>query len=126
MSNQETYLGDVQDVSGTTVSISLSAESLTGFVYIDGQGYRIGQIGSFIRIPIGFINLFGIISQVGASAVPQSQIENQNRLILIGSLMIGIFILLILVASSSEIKPLFTSWFTFSFRDEGVSFAFLA
>jgi len=78
MSNQETYLGDVQDVNGTTVSISLSAESLTGFVYIDGQGYRIGQIGSFIRIPIGFINLFGIISQVGASAVPQSQIENQN------------------------------------------------
>jgi hypothetical protein len=76
MSNQETYLGDVQDVSGTTVSISLSAESLTGFVYIDGQGYRVGQIGSFIRIPIGFINLFGIISQVGASAVPQSQIEN--------------------------------------------------
>lgn len=78
MSNQETYLGDVQDVSGTTVSISLSAESLTGFVYIDGQGYRVGQIGSFIRIPIGFINLFGIISQVGASAVPPSQIENQN------------------------------------------------
>lgn len=77
MSNQETYLGDVQDVSGTTVSISLSTESLTGFVYIDGQGYRIGQIGSFIRIPIGFINLFGIISQVGASAVPQSQIDNQ-------------------------------------------------
>jgi hypothetical protein len=77
MSNQETYLGDVQDVSGTTVSISLSAESLTGFVYIDGQGYRVGQIGSFIRIPIGFINLFGIISQVGASAVPQNQIDNQ-------------------------------------------------
>ncbi|MFT5691587.1 MAG: hypothetical protein ACI92E_000916 [Oceanicoccus sp.] len=77
MSNQETYLGDVQDVSGTTVSISLSTESLTGFVYIDGQGYRIGQIGSFIRIPIGFINLFGIISQVGASAVPQRKIESQ-------------------------------------------------
>jgi DNA helicase HerA-like ATPase len=77
MSNQETYLGDVQDVSGTTVSISLSAESLTGFVYIDGQGYRVGQIGSFIRIPIGFTNLFGIISQVGASAVPKNQIENE-------------------------------------------------
>lgn len=76
MYNQETYLGDVQDVSGTSVSISLSSESLTGFVYIDGQGYRVGQIGSFIRIPVGFINLFGIISQVGASSVPQSQIDN--------------------------------------------------
>lgn len=79
MSSKETYLGDVQDVNGTTVSISLSKESLTGFVYIDGQGYRVGQIGSFIRIPIGFNDLFGIISQVGASAVPESQVENQSH-----------------------------------------------
>ena len=79
MSNKETYLGDVQDVSGTTVSISLSKESLTGFVYIDGQGYRVGQIGSFIRIPIGFNDLFGIISQVGASAVPEKQVETQSH-----------------------------------------------
>lgn len=79
MSSKETYLGDVQDVKGTTVSISLSKESLTGFVYIDGQGYRVGQIGSFIRIPIGFNDLFGIISQVGASAVPESQVEHQSH-----------------------------------------------
>jgi energy-coupling factor transporter ATP-binding protein EcfA2 len=78
MSSKETYLGDVQDVTGTSVSIALSPESLTGFVYIDGQGYRVGQIGSFIRIPIGFIDLFGIVSQVGASAVPESQIDNQT------------------------------------------------
>lgn len=79
MSSKETYLGDVQDVKGTTVSISLSKESLTGFVYIDGQGYRVGQIGSFIRIPIGFNDLFGIISQVGASAVPENQVEHQSH-----------------------------------------------
>ncbi|HDL8250324.1 TPA: DUF87 domain-containing protein, partial [Yersinia enterocolitica] len=77
--NKETYLGDVQDVNGTTVSIFLSKESLSGFVYIDGQGYRIGQVGSFIRIPIGFSNLFGIISQVGASAIPSTQTENDIR-----------------------------------------------
>jgi len=78
MSSKETYLGDVQDVNGTTVSISLSKESLTGFVYIDGQGYRVGQIGSFIRIPIGFNDLFGIISKVGASAVPENLTKNQG------------------------------------------------
>lgn len=77
MSSKETYLGDVQDVNGTTVSISLSKESLTGFVYIDGQGYRVGQVGSFIRIPIGFHDLFGIVSQVGASAVPENQSEDR-------------------------------------------------
>ncbi|PLW76647.1 ATP-binding protein [Cohaesibacter celericrescens] len=73
MKNDESYLGDVQDVSGTTVSIAMSIKSLTGFVYIDGQGYRAGQIGSFVRIPIGFDNLFGIVSQVGASAVPENR-----------------------------------------------------
>ncbi|MDP3819095.1 MAG: ATP-binding protein [Methylotenera sp.] len=77
MTSKETYLGDVQDVNGTTVSITLSKESLTGFIYIDGQGYRVGQIGSFVRIPIGFNDLFGIISQVGASAIPENQVENQ-------------------------------------------------
>lgn len=77
MENNETYLGNVQDINGTTVSVSISKQSLTGFIYIDGQGYRIGQIGSFIRIPIGFTDLFGVISQVGASAVPDNQKENQ-------------------------------------------------
>ena len=75
MANKETYLGEVRDVNGTTVSIVLSKESLTGFVYIDGQGYRVGQIGSFVRIPIGFNDLFGIISQVGASAAPEKQAD---------------------------------------------------
>jgi len=79
MSSKETYLGDVQDVNGTTVSISLSKESLTGFVYIDGQGYRVGQIGSFIRIPIGFNDLFGIVSQVGASAIPEKYTDSQSH-----------------------------------------------
>lgn len=73
--NKETYLGEVQDVNGTTVSISISKKSLTGFIYIDGQGYRVGQIGSFVRIPIGFQDLFGIVSQVGASAIPQAQVD---------------------------------------------------
>ncbi len=77
MPNKETYLGGVQDVNGTTVSISLSKESLTGFIYIDGHGYRVGQIGSFVRIPIGYNDLFGIVSQVGASAVPDKFADNQ-------------------------------------------------
>lgn len=78
MQRSETYLGEVQDVSGTTVSICISKDSLTGFVYIKGQGYRAGQIGSFVRIPIGFENLYGIISQVGANAIPESRYQEQD------------------------------------------------
>ncbi|MEZ9117714.1 MULTISPECIES: ATP-binding protein [Vibrio] len=78
-SNKETYLGEVQDVNGTNVSISLSKDSLTGFIYIDGQGYRVGQIGSFVRISIGFNDLFGIVSQVGASAAPLSRSDSDTN-----------------------------------------------
>lgn len=77
MQNKSTYLGTIQDVNGTTVSVSLSNESLSGLTYVDGEGYRIGQIGSFVKIPIGYIDLFGIVTQVGASAVPENQAKNQ-------------------------------------------------
>ncbi len=77
MQNKSTYLGTIQDVTGTTVSVTLANEALSGLTYVDGEGYRIGQIGSFVKIPIGFIDLFGIVTQVGASAVPENQIKNQ-------------------------------------------------
>lgn len=72
MNNSATLLGSVQDVNGTAVSVILHNEQLSGLAFVDGQGYRIGQIGSFVRIPIGYFDLFGIVSQVGASAVPEN------------------------------------------------------
>jgi hypothetical protein len=77
MQNKSTYLGTIQDVNGTTVGVTLANESLSGLTYVDGEGYRIGQIGSFVKIPIGYIDLFGVVTQVGASAVPENQTINQ-------------------------------------------------
>ena len=70
MSGNPTLLGTVEDVNGATLSVSLNPETLSGLAFIDGIGYRIGQIGSFVRIPIGFVDLFGVVSQVGAGANP--------------------------------------------------------
>ena len=75
MPNSPTYLGTVQDVQGATISIALDKDTVSGLVFIDGHGYRIGQIGSFVRISIGFTDLFGIVSQVGAGAVPETLIN---------------------------------------------------
>ncbi len=66
-----TYLGLIQDVTGNTVSVSLDESTLSGLAFIDGQAYRIGQVGSFVRISLGYVNLFGVVSQVGAGAVPE-------------------------------------------------------
>lgn len=75
MPSSPTYLGTVQDVQGATISVALDQNTVSGLAFIDGQGYRIGQVGSFVRISIGFTDLFGIVSQVGAGAVPEALVK---------------------------------------------------
>jgi hypothetical protein len=71
MNADPTSLGTVEDVSGATVRIKLAQATVSGLSFIEGQSYRVGQVGGFVRIPLGFVNLYGVISQVGASAVPE-------------------------------------------------------
>lgn len=66
-----TFLGSVRDVKGASVSVSLDGDTVSGLTFIRGHGYRIGQVGSFVRVPMGYIDLFGVVSQVGAGAVPE-------------------------------------------------------
>jgi hypothetical protein len=77
MPNDPTFLGEVQDVKGSTVSIALHKDTISGLTFINGHGYRIGQIGSFVRIPLGYIDLFGIVSQIGAGSVPDTVKQNE-------------------------------------------------
>ncbi|MEM7315096.1 MAG: ATP-binding protein, partial [Planctomycetota bacterium] len=44
-------------------------------VLVDGETYRVGQVGAFVRVPLGYTQLYGICTQVGSSAVPQSSDE---------------------------------------------------
>lgn len=76
MQRDPTFIGTVQDVRGASITVELSEETVTGLGFVDGQGYRIGQVGSFVRIPLGFIDVYGVVSQVGAGAVPE---RDQNR-----------------------------------------------
>lgn len=77
MKNDPTLIGTVQDVTGTTVSVSLVSASVTGLSFYNGDSYRIGQVGSFVRIPLGYTSLFGIVSQVGAGAAPMTEGESR-------------------------------------------------
>ena len=82
MNTDPTFLGTVEDVSGTTVRVRLDDATASGLSFIDGQSYRVGQLGGFVRFPMGFVNLYGIVSQVGASAVPQrpmAELPRDNR-----------------------------------------------
>lgn len=73
MQRDPTYIGTVQDVHGSTITVELSEETVTGLGFVHGEGYRIGQVGSFVRIPMGFVDLYGVVSQVGAGAAPERE-----------------------------------------------------
>lgn len=68
---EPTFLGTVENVKGATITVALDEKTASGLAFIEGRGYRIGQVGTFVRIPLGYLNLFGIVSQIGAGAVPE-------------------------------------------------------
>lgn len=75
MTDFSSFIGTVQDVKGAVVQVALDLSTISNLKFVDGHGYRIGQIGSFVRIPIGYRTLYGIVSQVGAGAVPDKLLE---------------------------------------------------
>jgi DNA helicase HerA-like ATPase len=75
MQHDPTIIGTVQDVKGATVSVALHDETVSGLSFVDGAAYRLGQLGTFVRIPLGYVSLFGVVSQVGAGAVPEKLLE---------------------------------------------------
>jgi hypothetical protein len=63
-----TFLGTVSAVSGASITVQLSESLASGLAIIDGHTYRVGQVGSFVRIPQGYQDLYGVVSEVGATA----------------------------------------------------------
>ncbi|OWL84039.1 ATP-binding protein [Halopseudomonas aestusnigri] len=74
--NDPTYLGVVSAVSGATLTVKLAESLDSGFAVIRGHTYRVGQVGSFVRIPQGYQDLFGIVSEVGATAAPAQAVTS--------------------------------------------------
>lgn len=72
LSNDPTFLGHVASVSGAAISVYLAQSVASGLSVIEGRAYKIGQVGSFVRIPQGYQDLFGVVSGVGSKVVPQT------------------------------------------------------
>ncbi len=75
MKNIETEIGEIVSVSGNVLTVQLSDSMKSNMPVIDGIVYRIGQIGSFLKVPLGYANLYGIVTQIGAAAIPDSILE---------------------------------------------------
>jgi uncharacterized protein len=72
MKHNPTHIGHVESVSGNAVTIKMASNYPSNMPIVDGTVYRIGQIGSFLKIPLGYANLYGLITQAGVLAMPES------------------------------------------------------
>lgn len=97
LSRDPTYLGSVASVSGSAVSVHLAQSVASGLSIIEGCAYRIGQVGSFVRIPQGYQDLYGVVSGVGANAAPRTGIYPETdtgrwmEIQLVGEAISGVF-----------------------------------
>ncbi|MES2429382.1 MAG: ATP-binding protein [Bacteroidota bacterium] len=73
-----TIIGHVKSVNGSRLSVKLSDDFKSSMPIINGIVYRVGQIGSFVRIPLGYAHLYGIVTQAGADAIPEKLATSPN------------------------------------------------
>lgn len=64
MKSEITYLGHIIRVDSGTIEVEVSNDIPSAAPIINGRLYKIGQIGTFIKIPIGNITIYGIVSSV--------------------------------------------------------------
>jgi uncharacterized protein len=79
MRNDVTFLGSVVRVVGSKVFVELSDDLPSSTPIIRGKLYKIGQVGSFVKVPMGTISVFGIVAMVGANPYKGTDIETEQQ-----------------------------------------------
>ena len=72
-----TFVGQVASVTGAVVRVRLREDMPSTLVMIGGESYRVGQIGGFFRVPLGYTNLYAVCTQIGADAAPPGRAEQE-------------------------------------------------
>lgn len=72
-----TLLGSISSVSSSSIAVELADTMESGITILEGKNYRIGQVGSFVKIPLGYNQLYGVISESNES----SSLENDHKIL---------------------------------------------
>ena len=62
--NEITYLGRVIKVNSSSIEVEISNDIPSSAPIIDGRLHKLGQIGTFVKFPMGPLTIFGIVSSV--------------------------------------------------------------
>ncbi len=76
--NEPTYIGEVASVTGGVIRVRMRTDMPSTLIMVEGDSYRVGQVGAFFRLPLGYSQLYAICTQVGADAAPPA-LQNQNQ-----------------------------------------------
>src|SRR5664279_5200681 len=77
MTTDITYLGKIIRVDSGIVEVEVSNDIPSAAPIINGRLYKIGQIGTFVKMPIGNITIYGIVSSV--SNTPSNLSDEQIK-----------------------------------------------
>jgi len=77
MRNEVTFIGTIVRVVGSKVFVELNEDLPSSTPIIKGKIYKVGQVGSFVRIPLGTLNVFAIVTMVGANPYKDMIEENE-------------------------------------------------
>lgn len=70
-----THIADVTNVQGDTITAAVRPEAAPGLTFSKGHAYFVGQVGAYVRIPLGLVDLFAIVVQVGSTAHDEEAIS---------------------------------------------------
>lgn len=79
MENDVTYLGKIIRVDSNTIEVEVSDTIPSSSPIIEGKIYKIGQIGTFVKIPVGNIISYGIVDSVSNTPSNIVEIEKINN-----------------------------------------------
>ncbi len=79
MQSDITYLGNIIRVDSNTVEVEISDDIPSSSPVIGGKVYKIGQIGTFVKIPVGNIVSYGIVESVSNMPSKETDIDIQNN-----------------------------------------------
>lgn len=87
LTSKESHIGKVKNLSSSSVVVLLDDDLFTMERTINGKVYKVGQIGAFIILPVGNVEIVGIVSRVYQATELNREMEAQ----LIGSVVDGKF-----------------------------------
>ena len=70
-----THIADVTNVQGDTITAAIRPEAAPGLTFSRGHAYFVGQVGAYVRIPLGLVDLFALVVQVGSAPHSEDDVD---------------------------------------------------